>query len=154
MRYLRLFASVVLTLAIGGIAGIATADGVSGWYETLNKPSFNPPNMVFGPVWTLLYILMGISLWRIWELPVSIHRIRAIRIFFIQLTLNFAWSFIFFGMKEITLAFVEIVALWVCIFIMIKRFYFIDRKAALMNIPYLIWVTFATALNGAYMLLN
>ena len=154
MRYLRLFVCILLTLAVGGLGGVATADGVAGWYETLNKPSFNPPNWIFGPVWTLLYLIMGISLWRIWEQPVSIHRNRAVRIFFIQLTLNFSWSFIFFGMGEIALAFAEICLLWICIAIMIRRFYAVDRTAAFLNIPYLLWVTFASVLNAAYMSLN
>jgi tryptophan-rich sensory protein len=154
MKALRLIVCLLLTLATGGIAGILTSEGVNDWYNTLVKPSFNPPNWIFGPVWTLLYILMGVSLWMIWEMPVSIHRQRAIRIFFIQLTLNFSWSFLFFSFGWIEVALAEIILLWFSILVMILRFRKLKPAAAYLNVPYLIWVGFATVLNAAYLALN
>lgn len=153
-RYLRLLLCVLLTLTAGGVSGILTADSIGTWYQTLNKPSFNPPNQIFGPVWTTLYLLMGISLWMIWELPVSLARNRALRLFFLQLTLNFTWSFLFFSFHWTGVALAEILALWLSILIMILRFYPLNRKAALLNIPYLLWVSFASILNAAYWKLN
>lgn len=151
---LKLIVSVLIPLGIGAISGFFTSDAIPGWYETLNKPSFNPPNRVFGPVWTTLYFLMGISLFLVWKQNASKERNRAILIFMVQLFLNFCWSFLFFYYHQIGLAFVEIILLWVCIISMIIVFYKIKPLAAYINIPYLLWVTFASFLNGAYYFLN
>ena len=150
----KLIASLLLPLAIGGIAGMFTAEAIPGWYATLNQPSFNPPNWVFGPVWTTLYIIMGISLFLIWKLPASKQRNQAMLIFMVQLFLNFCWSFFFFYFKMTGVALVDILALWILIIFMLVRFYKIKPLAAYINIPYLLWVTFATALNMAYFFLN
>jgi tryptophan-rich sensory protein len=150
----KLIASLLLPLGIGGIAGIFTTDAIPGWYATLNQPSFNPPNWVFGPVWTTLYIIMGISLFMIWKLPASKQRNQAILFFVVQLLLNFCWSFFFFYFKMIGVALVDILLLWITIIFMLVRFYKIKPLAAYINIPYLLWVTFATALNMAYFFLN
>ena len=93
---LKFLISLLLPLSLGAIAGMFTSQSVPEWYATLNRPSFNPPNWIFGPVWTTLYILMGISFFLIWKQEASKVRIRAILIFLLQLLLNFAWSFIFF----------------------------------------------------------
>jgi benzodiazapine receptor len=151
---LKLIVSLILPLGIGAFAGIFTMDAIPGWYETLNQPSFNPPNWVFGPVWTTLYLLMGISLFLIWKQRVSKERNRAILVFMIQLILNFCWSFLFFYYHQLGFAFVEIVLLWLSIVTMILLFYKIKPLAAYINIPYLLWVTFATILNAAYYFLN
>jgi len=153
-QIIKLVASLLLPLGIGGIAGIFTTDAIPGWYATLHQPSFNPPNWVFGPVWTTLYIIMGISLFLIWKLPASRERNQAILIFMVQLLLNFCWSFFFFYFKMIGLALIDILALWIMILIMLVRFYKLKPIAAYINIPYLLWVTFATALNIAYFFLN
>lgn len=153
-RILKLLASIALPLGLGAIAGLFTADAVPGWYETLNKPSFNPPNGLFGPVWTILYLLMGISFFLIWELNPSKKRNLAIIVFLIQLGLNFCWSFIFFYYKLIGLALIEIVILWMSIFSMLYFFHKIKPLATYMNIPYLLWVTFAMILNTSYYFLN
>jgi tryptophan-rich sensory protein len=153
-QILKLVASLLLPLGIGGIAGIFTTDAIPGWYATLHQPSFNPPNWVFGPVWTTLYIIMGISLFLIWKLPASRERNQAILIFMVQLLLNFCWSFFFFYFKMIGLALIDILALWIMILIMLVSFYKLKPIAAYINIPYLLWVTFATALNIAYFFLN
>lgn len=153
-KTLTFIAFLLLPLLVGGISGFFTAEGVNTWYNTLVRPSFNPPGWVFGPVWTTLYILMGISSWRIFRLEPSQERTAALGIYFLQLVLNFCWSFIFFRYHFLSAALVEIVLLWCCILWMISRFYRLDRSAAIMNIPYLTWVSFATALNAAYALLN
>ena len=150
----KLIASLLLPLTVGGIAGMFTSEAIPGWYATLNQPSFNPPNWVFGPVWTTLYILMGISLFIIWKLPASKERNKAIAVFGVQLFLNFCWSFFFFHFKMIGLALIDIVALWIMIVMMLVYFYRLKPLAAFINIPYLLWVSFATALNTAYFLLN
>jgi translocator protein len=151
---LKLIVSLILPLGIGAFAGIFTMDAIPGWYETLNQPSFNPPNWVFGPVWTTLYFLMGISLFLIWKQSISKERNRAILVFCIQLFLNFCWSFLFFYYHEIGPALVEIILLWLSIFSMILLFYRIKPLAGYINIPYILWVTFAIILNAAYYFLN
>lgn len=150
----KLLLSIALPLSSGAIAGLFTAQAVPEWYETLNRPSFNPPNWLFGPVWTTLYILMGISLFLIWKQRATRERNKALLIFGLQMALNFGWSFIFFYFNRIGLALVEIVFLWISILMMCVLFYKIKPLAAWINIPYLIWVTFATVLNAAYFLLN
>ena len=109
----KLIASIILPLALGAIAGMFTSQSVAGWYAILNKPSFNPPNWIFGPVWTTLYMLMGISLYLIWKQDASKERNLAILVFLLQLLLNFGWSFIFFYFNMIGFALVEINLLWI-----------------------------------------
>jgi translocator protein len=151
---IKLMVSIGLPLAVGAIAGMYTSAAVPEWYANLNRPSFNPPGWVFGPVWTVLYILIGISLFLIWKEEPGQARNWAIGVFFVQLALNFAWSFIFFYSKMIGPALLEIIVLWITIVIMLLLFYRIRPLAAYINIPYLLWVSFATALNASYYLLN
>ena len=151
---LEFLISILLPLSLGAIAGMFTSQSVPEWYATLNRPSFNPPNWIFGPVWTTLYILMGISFFLIWKQEASKARNRAVLIFLLQLLLNFAWSFIFFYFNMIGLALVEIVLLWISIVLMLVVFYKIKPIASYINIPYLLWVTFATVLNASYYFLN
>lgn len=146
--------AILLPLVVGGCSGYLTAGAVNDWYLTLNRPSFNPPSWVFGPVWTTLYLVMGWSLYRIWRLPQTPQRNKAITIFTMQLTLNFFWSLIFFRWQAIGFALLEIVFLWFSITTMIHLFRKLDPPAGLINIPYLLWVSFATALNAAYWVLN
>ena len=153
-QLIKLVASLLLPLAVGGIAGIFTTEAIPGWYASLNQPSFNPPNWVFGPVWTMLYIILGFSLFLIWKLPSGKERNQAIIVFMVQLIFNFCWSFFFFYFKMIGLALLDIVVLWIMIVAMLVRFYKLKPVAAYINIPYLLWVTFATALNIAYFFLN
>jgi tryptophan-rich sensory protein len=150
----KLVLSLLLTLGTGAVAGIFTGQSVSGWYATLNQPSFNPPNWVFGPVWSTLYFLMGVSLYLVWKQKPSGDRTRAIVIFIVQLVLNFLWSFFFFYFNMIGTALIDIILLWVSILTMIVFFFKIRPVAAYLNIPYLLWVSFATVLNTAYFFLN
>jgi translocator protein len=150
----KLITSLLLPLGIGGIAGMFTKEAILGWYASLNQPSFNPPNWVLGPVWTTLYIIMGISLYLIWKMKAGKGRNQAILVFMVQLLLNFCWSFFFFYFKMIGVALVDIVALWIMIVVMLVRYYKLKPLAAYINIPYLLWVTFASVLNIAYFFLN
>jgi len=153
-QVIKLVVSLLLPIGIGSIAGLFTAEAVPEWYETLNRPAFNPPNWIFGPVWTTLYLLLGISLFLIWKQDASKNRNFAILIFMLQLALNFGWSFIFFYFHWIGVALVEIIMLWTSIVVMLVLFNKIKPLAAYINIPYLFWVTFATVLNAYYYVLN
>ena len=150
----KLILSIALPLAVGGISGYFTAEAIPTWYATLKQPSFNPPNWIFAPVWTTLYILMGVGLYLIWKMPATDERDLAIISFLIQLLFNFAWSFYFFYLKNIPFALVVIIALWLAIAAMLFLFYKQKPIAAYINIPYLCWVSFATVLNFAYFQLN
>ncbi|WP_304231998.1 TspO/MBR family protein [Jiulongibacter sediminis] len=145
---------LAIPLTIGGVSGFATVTGIDSWYSSINKPSFNPPNWIFAPVWTTLYALMGVSLFLIWQSPASQLRTNALIIFGIQLFLNFCWSFLFFYFESPGLALIEIVFLWGSILMMI--FYFIKVKpiAGYLQIPYILWVSFASILNAAIWHLN
>ena len=153
-RYLKLALCITLPLLVGGISGYATATSINTWYITLSKPFFNPPNYLFGPVWTALYILMGISFYRILQSRESEIRTKAIIIFCIQLILNFCWSFLFFKFQLLGFSFIEIIIMWLSIATMIYIYSKIDKTSAYMQIPYLLWVSFASVLNGAIWYLN
>lgn len=145
---------LLIPIVVGGLSGFATSNNIESWHQYLVKPWFNPPNYLFGPVWTSLYLLMGISFFIIVNKTKNEQRNKAIIAFFIQLTLNFMWSFIFFHFHQIGLAFIEIVLLWCSIIWMIIQFYKVDKIAAYLNIPYLLWVSFASVLNFAIWNLN
>jgi tryptophan-rich sensory protein len=145
---------ILLPLIIGSLSGLANIGSLDTWYSALSKPSFNPPGYLFGPVWTVLYLLMGVSLYLIWKSPSGKLRCRALVIFGIQMLLNFAWSFLFFYFRQIELALFDITVLWLLIWFMIFIFYKIIKVAALIQIPYLLWVSFASILNTAIWMLN
>lgn len=151
---IKLIISILLPLSVGAIAGMFTSQAVPTWYASLNRPFFSPPNWVFGPVWTTLYILLGISFFLIWKEEVTKARDLATKVFLIQMLLNFAWSFIFFYFNLIGVALIEIILLWISIALMIYLFYKIKPFAAYLNIPYLLWVSFAAILNAGYYFLN
>lgn len=153
-KFLKILVAVSLPLLVGSIAGLATSPNIKSWYAYLQKPVFSPPNWIFGPMWSLLYILMGVGLYMIWESEKGELRTRALKFFFIQLAFNFAWSFIFFEFRLIGVAFFEILLVWISVAAMIYTFYPVNKKAALLQIPYILWVTFATLLNGAVWALN
>ena len=151
---IKLIISILLPLSVGAIAGMFTSQAVPTWYASLNRPFFSPPNWVFGPVWTTLYILLGISFFLIWKEEATKARDLAIKVFLIQMLLNFAWSFIFFYFNLIGAALIEIILLWISIVLMIYLFYKIKPFSAYLNFPYLLWVSFATILNAGYYFLN
>jgi translocator protein len=147
--------AIVVPLLVGGLSGYLTIDGVNGWYSTANKPSFNPPNWLFGPVWTALYTIMGISLFLVWkQQKATPFRGAALTIFVVQLVLNFFWSILFFKMAQPGFAFFEIVLMWLSILAMLILFYKVKPIAGYLQIPYLCWVSFASVLNFAIWQLN
>lgn len=152
---LMLLAFCAAALGAGALGSIATASSVGAWYQTLNKPSFNPPGWVFGPVWTALYILMGVAAWRVWRRTgfAGAGRV-ALAIYFGQLILNTLWSILFFGLQSPGWALAEIVVLWAAILAMLVTFLRIDRWAGGLIVPYLLWVSFAFVLNAAIWRLN
>ncbi|MEM4359429.1 MAG: TspO/MBR family protein [Candidatus Bilamarchaeaceae archaeon] len=152
--YQKLAISVAIPLLCGFLGSFFTSSSVSTWYETLAKPAFNPPNWLFAPVWTLLFILIGISFYLVWKEDFGNRRTMAIGVYAVQLLLNLGWSFLFFGLKNPFLAFIEIIALWSAILINIAVFYKISKKAGLLLVPYLLWVSFASLLNYYVFLLN
>jgi tryptophan-rich sensory protein len=144
-----------LPLAVGAIGSLTTMDGVRTWYPGLAKPPWTPPGGIFGPVWTTLYLMMGVALLQVWRRDRRRPEVQlALGAFAIQLALNGAWSWIFFGRRQIGLAFAEILVLHVAIVATIAAFARVSRPAAWLLVPYLAWVTFAAVLNGAIWRLN
>ena len=152
IRSLTVFLALCLSVSLVG--GWITQTSVNDWYQTLAKPPFNPPDWVFAPTWITLYVMMALSAWRVWLRSAGSIRQLAILLFAIQLALNLAWSFIFFGAKTPGFAAIEIVALWIAIFTTLLTFSRIDRVAAWLMCPYLLWVSFATYLNVSIYLMN
>jgi tryptophan-rich sensory protein len=151
----RLAISVIICQLAGVLGSIPNAAAIPEWYNTLVRPSFAPPNWLFAPVWIFLYALMGLALFLIWKAGWGNNLARnAIILFVVQLILNAAWSYIFFGFREPLLAFMEIVLLWVMILLTIRASFRISPVAGLLLIPYLLWVTFAAILNYAFWRLN
>lgn len=155
MKSLRIYGMlavfIVICLVVGG-SGAAFPPGE--WYRQLAKPPFNPPAWVFGPVWTLLYILMGVSAWLVWLRPGLPAARIPLLLFAAQMALNGAWSWIFFGGHQVGLALIDILLLWAAIAATLISFWRIRRPAAALLIPYLLWVSFATYLNAALWYLN
>lgn len=151
---IKLVVSVVLTVGLGSLGGLFTVREIPVWYAGLQKPSFNPPNWLFGPVWTLLYVLMGISFFLIWKQKVSTGRNKALTWFGVQFLLNFCWSMIFFRFHQTGWAMLEITFMWVAILITLLQFGKISSRAAWLLVPYLSWVSFASVLNYAIWQLN
>jgi tryptophan-rich sensory protein len=143
---------VLICLGVGFGAGWATSQSVADWYPTLAKPSWNPPNWLFGPVWTILYIMMAVAAWLVWKAGRDVQP--AMILFFSQLALNFAWSFLFFGARSPWLGLVGILMLLLAVAVTTLVFWRIARPAGLLFLPYLAWVGFATLLNITIWRLN
>lgn len=155
MKLVKLFAAIALCLSAGLLGSIATVSSVTTWYPTLIKPWFSPPNWIFGPVWTALYIMIGIALYLVWEKGYAKKTVRfALWLFIVHLVFNTAWSVVFFGLHSPFGGLVIILILWTLIVALIRKFYKIQRAAAYLLVPYLAWVSFATVLNCAIWLLN
>lgn len=138
--------------AAGAIGSAATFENVRAWYPTLTKPSWNPPNWIFAPVWTTLYVLMGTAAWRVWRTGPAARPL--IVGYFVQLLSNALWSILFFGLKQPAWALVDIMILWGLLVWLLVNFWRTDRLAGVLWLPYVLWVTFATALNTAIVRLN
>jgi tryptophan-rich sensory protein len=145
---------VALCLAIGAIGAAVTSTSVEDWYEGLGKPSFTPPNEVFAPVWTVLYVLMGVAAWRVWRSGDADTVRGPLTLFILQLALNLGWVVVFFGLQKIGSAVATIVVLDVAILVTTLSFRTVDRIAALLMMPYCAWAAFATVLNVAIWRLN
>ncbi len=153
-RWPALLVFIVVTFAAASIGALATNSSVATWYPTLAKPSWNPPGWVFGPVWSALYLMMATAAWRVSLHTENPERRSALTWFFVQLGLNALWSCLFFGLRRPGLAFAEILVLWSTLVIILIKFARLDRLAAVLWLPYLAWVTFASVLNGTVWWLN
>lgn len=145
--------SILFAEGVGAISALLTNMAMDS-FRNAEKPALTPPEIVFPIVWTVLFLLMGISAARIWLAPGSRLRTQSLAVYLLQLFFNFMWSIIFFNLQAYGLAFIWIIALWGLILLMILRFYFLDKPAALLQIPYLLWVTFAAYLNYMIWMLN
>jgi benzodiazapine receptor len=155
IKFVKLAAAVLVCQAAGLIGSVFTVSGITTWYASINKPVFNPPNWIFAPVWTTLFLLMGVAAYLVWEKGLGNRDVRfALSVFGAQLALNVLWSLIFFGLQNPFYAFIEILFLWVAIALAILRFSGISRNAALLMVPYIAWVSFAAFLNYHIWMLN
>jgi tryptophan-rich sensory protein len=152
---ISLIVAIITCQAAGIVGSIFTASKIPTWYKGLIKPALNPPSWVFGPVWTTLYLLMGIALYIIWKKGLSTEGVKfALTIFAVQLILNALWSIVFFNMENLGLALINIVLMWISILWTIVLFYRLSPTAGLLLIPYILWVSFASYLNYAIWTLN
>ena len=147
--------AILLCLSAGGIGSAFTTPAIPGWYATIVKPSFSPPDWVFAPAWTVLYILMGLAAALVWSKGLQNPQVRtALVVFLVQLILNMIWSVLFFGLRSPLYGLVDIVFLWIMILVTIAQFSKVSTPAALLMIPYILWVTFASGLNLGIFFLN
>lgn len=151
----KLISSVSVCLLTGFLGSFATRDSITTWYAQLSRPSFTPPDWTFGVVWPVLYVMMGISAFLIWNVGIDKRQVKvALGCFALQLILNGLWTLIFFGLHLIGFALVEIVILWAAILMTILSFWKESKPAALLLLPYILWVSFAVVLNASLFLLN
>ena len=152
----RIAIVVLICLSVGYLSGMVTRTAITTWYPTLVKPIFNPPNWIFAPVWTSLYVMMGIAAGLVWNQIASnkVAVTKALQFFGIQLVLNALWSYLFFGMHNLMLATIEVVLLWLLIFETYSQFAKINKTASYLLLPYLAWVSFASVLTASIWWLN
>jgi len=154
IRLLAALGFIAVCFAVSALAQLAAGGTPGEWYRGLRKPAFQPPNWLFGPVWTVLYVCMALAAWLVWSAG-GFRRARgALVLFAVQLVLNGAWTPLFFGLHRPGIAFVELVALWVAIVLTTWRFFRIRAPAGVLMLPYLAWVSFAGVLNFAIWRLN
>ena len=146
--------STIIALVVGTLSGLLSMNGMKIYEADVVKPSLTPPGWLFPVVWTILYALMGISAAKIWLTPESRSRSKGLNLYVAQLIINFFWSLIFFNQQAFGFAAIWLLLLWILVALMIREFYKVDRKAAFLLIPYLIWLTFAAYLNIAVWILN
>jgi len=150
----KLVVSLAVPLLAGFGSSVFTVNSISTWYAALNKPWFSPPNVVFAPVWTILYILMGLALFLIWRSPRNRTRDIGIALFAAQLVINVIWTLAFFGLQNTLYGLLTIIPLWILIAATIYQFYKVEKWASYLLVPYIVWVSIATALNTSVFLLN
>ena len=146
--------SAIIALVVGTLSGLLSMEGMKIYEAAVTKPALTPPGWLFPVVWTGLYALMGISAAKIWLTPESLGRSKGLNLYVAQLIVNFFWSLIFFNLQAFGFAAIWLLLLWGLVALMILEFYKIDKKAAILQIPYLIWLTFAAYLNIAVWILN
>ena len=151
---LKAVLSISFCFVLGSSGGLITINEIPGWYATLQKPSFNPPNWLFGPVWTALYIMMGVAFYLVWRTPPQAARGKALSAFLVQFALNCAWTPVFFAFHQLGAALVVIVLMWTAILRTIFLFAPFSKTAPWLLVPYISWVSFATLLNAAIWWLN
>jgi tryptophan-rich sensory protein len=155
INFTKLFFSIIICQLAGVIGSFFTVKSISTWYAGLRRPIFSPPNWIFAPTWTILFLLMGISLFLVWrQSSYGKKTSRALFVFFIQLAFNILWSVVFFGLRSPVWAFFEIIVLWIFILISIIFFSRISKPAAWLLLPYILWVSFAAFLNYSFWQLN
>ncbi len=151
----KLAVSVLICLIAGFLGSLATTPSIPTWYASLTKPAWTPPNWLFGPIWTILYILLGVAAFIVWREGFQRKEVKiALGIFSLQLILNILWSVVFFAFRSILGAFIIILIFWIMILITIITFYRVSKPAAIILIPYITWVTIAAALNYTVYILN
>ena len=150
-KFVSLFLFLITTFSASFIGGITTFKFKEPWYSTLVKPSFNPPDWVFGPVWTILYILMAIAIWNVW---IKSKNINLVYLYFIHLFFNTTWSVVFFGFNQIELALINLIVLILFIVILFRKYKVVSKLSAYLMIPYFLWCCFAFLLNLNLMVLN
>ena len=154
-KILKLVVSILVCQGAGVVGSIFTSPAITTWYAQLQKPSFSPPNWIFAPVWTLLFLLMGVALYFVWSKGLEDKKVKtALFIFGVQLILNTLWSILFFGLQSPFYAFIEIIILWLAILLTIISFSRISKAAAYLLLPYILWVSFASILNFSILILN
>ena len=146
--------SAGIALAVGALSGFLSMSGMEDYMETVTKPALTPPGWLFGVVWPILYVLMGIGAARIWLTKDSLQRSRGLNLYVVQLIVNFFWSLIFFNAQAFGFAVIWLLLLWVLVLLMVLQFYKVDKRAALLQIPYLLWLTFAAYLSIGVWYLN
>lgn len=149
----KILISSVACLILGLLSGLSSSGQINGWYTTIYKPSWTPPNWIFGPVWTILYISMGIAIAIIWNSKDD-YKKQSLWFFAFHFLLNLSWSYFFFGMQMLGIGFIIILLMVLTLLIVIFLFYRIDRRAGYILIPYLMWISFAMALNAAIWIMN
>jgi tryptophan-rich sensory protein len=150
----KLIIAVVVPLAVGFGSSLFIGNSIEMWYAALNKPWFTPPNALFGPIWTVLYILMGVALFLVWRSPRNRTRDIGIAFFTAQLAVNAIWTLAFFGQQNILYGLLTIAPLWILIVVTIYEFYKVEKRASYLLVPYIVWISIATALNASLCVLN
>ena len=153
-KTIKFITAVLVCEGVGILGSILTIPSINTWYQALNKPSFSPPNWIFGPVWTTLYFLMGVAIFLILDKKITRAKNNILILFSLQLFLNFLWSNIFFGLHLPLWAFIEIIFLWINILLLVILFWKYSKPASILLVPYLLWVSFASLLNLSIVILN
>jgi len=150
-KYLSLFIILLITFLASAIGGFTTTSFKEPWYSQIILPSYNPPSWVFAPVWTLLYVMMSIAIWKIW---INSFDLKLLKLYFIHLFFNGSWSVVFFGFHQIGLALVNLIIIIIFIIMLMKKYLIKDKLSFYLMIPYFLWSSYALILNSSIFLLN